>query len=350
MLPPNQLIAFRARLDPDRPAVVGGDSVVTFGMLEQAIRATSHRIVGVGLARGTIVALSIDAPGRAMVIGLALERCGLVVAASEPQAAPGNPEFVFSGKPLPAGTNGVVVDDSWFGVVAPAMPPVPPPAELDPCRRFQTPGGSVTLSHAEVARGVRWLVTMLDLAGPADKLLQLHSLASADGYLSTLAALMQGRTVFFPMPGQDPLQLAQVYRCELLLCAAPQLAALTQRQKQRALPVPTLATIAVQGELPPGTRDVARSLIGRRIVSYWGTPSLPLVSLEVAGNQDAPSGAVGYLCPWIDARGEANSGRLQFRCVESPDAEAAWQDAGVSGTITPGGRLLLSQPKPEVQA
>lgn len=346
MLRPGQLIAFRARLEPDRPAIVAGDSVVTFGMLEQAIRSVSHRIAGMGLMRGSVAGLAIDAPGRALAVGLALERSGVVVAASEPQAALPAAGFVFSGRPLPAGVPGVVVDDSWFGVTVPGMPALPAIADTDGCRSFS----SVTLTHTQVARGARWLAAMLDTAASAAKVLQLHGIASVEGYLSTLAALAEGRTVYFPMPGQDPLQLAQVYRCQLMLCGARQLAILTQRQQQRYLALPELAGIAVHGPMPAATLSLARSLISRRILTWWGTPALPFVSVEVAGNQDAQSGTVGFLCPWVEARVAGDTGHLQFRTTEGAGADEPWLDTGVAGTTTQAGRVILAGAENEVQA
>ena len=34
MLRPARLIAFQARIEPNKPAIVSGDSIVTYGMLD----------------------------------------------------------------------------------------------------------------------------------------------------------------------------------------------------------------------------------------------------------------------------------------------------------------------------
>lgn len=362
MLRPAKLIAFRARIEPNKPAIVSGDSVVSYGMLEHAARAVAHRVAGFGLSPGSIVALSIEAPGRHLAVSLALERCGLVSAGFDSQqmlAALPPVALVLTDKPFlaPDGGPAVVVDDSWFGVLPPDGAALPEPGPEDAYRMFAFPGaGPITYTQASATARAAESASALDMIGAFERALQLFGLVTAAGYIGTLAALARGKTVYFPAAKQDPLQLVQVYQCQIIQCTAAQLGAMLARQQQRYLPLPSLIGIAVEGALAGEMLSAARSLIAGRLLTTWGVPQLPIVSAELVGHQDAVAGAVGYLCPWaegraVDGTGQAlpagKPGALQ---VQSKAEGAPWLDTGARGTITPAGRLLLSGDNHEVRS
>lgn len=366
MLRPANLIAFRARIEPNKPAVISGDSVVTYGMLEQGTRAATHRIAGLGLPRGANVALSIEAPGRHLAVSLALERCGLVGAAFASQssyAALPPAALVLTDKPflMPDGKQSMVVDDAWFGATPPGGLALPEPGPEDDYRIFLSSGTTgvakpIVYTQACAAQRVVETASALELIGACDRVLQLNGLVAAHGCIGTLAALAHGKTVYFPIAGQDPLQLVQVYQCQLVQCAAPQLGAMVERQKQRYLPLPSLVGIAVDGAAAIETLAGARSLLSGRLLTTWGLPELPIVAAELVGQQDVVPGAVGYLCPWIAARvvdgagqplPHGQSGALQVR--HGRDG-TAWLDGGTAAIITPTGRLILSQDSREALA
>lgn len=365
MLRPANLIAFQARVEPNKPAIVSGDSVVSYGMLEHGTRAAAHRLAGLGLPRGSIVALSIEAPGRHLAVSLALERCGLVGAAFASQtmyAALPAAALVLTDKPflMPDGKQSVVVDDSWFGVMPPGGSTLPEPRPDDDYRIFLSSGTTgvpkpITYTQGSATERVVEITAALEMIGAFDRLLQLFGVVAAGGYMGTLAALAHGKTVYFPTARQDPLQLVQVYQCQFIQCATQQLSGMVDRQKQRYLPLPSLVGIAVEGVVAGDTLSIARSLLGGRILTTWGMPELPIASAELVGHQDVVPGAVGYLCPWaegrvIDGGGQhlppGQSGMLQLR---SSAADSPWLDSGAKGTITPGGRVILSDGSREVQ-
>ena len=362
MLRPAKLIAFQARVEPNKPAIVSGDSVVSYGMLEHAARAVAHRIAGYGLSPGSIVALSIEAPGRHLAVSLALERCGLVSAGFDSQqllTALPPVALVLTDKPFlaPDGKPAVVVDDSWFGVLPPDGAALPEPGPEDAYRMFAFPGaGSITYSQARAAARAAESANALDMIGAFDRVLQLFGLITAAGYIGTLAALARGKTVYFPAAKQDPLQLVQVYQCQIIQCTAAQLGAMLTRQQQRYLPLPSLVGIAVEGTLAAEALLAARSLIAGRLLTTWGVPQLPIVSAELVGHQDAVAGAVGYVCPWaegrvIDGTGQplppGRSGMLQVRSRLQGDP---WLETDVQAAITPAGRLILASDNHEVRS
>lgn len=365
MLRPAALIAFQARIEPNKPAIVSGDSVVSYGMLDQGTRAVAHRLAGLGLQRGSVVALAIEAPGRHLAVSLALERCGLVGAAFASQtmyAALPPAALVLTDKPflMPDGRQSLVVDDSWFGAIPPGGA-LPEPGPEDDYRIFLSSGTSgvpkpIVYTEAGAAERVVEITTALEMIGAFDRVLQLFGVVAAGGYMGTLAALAHGKTVYFPTAGQDPLQLVQVYQCQLLRCAAEQLGTMVTRQQQRYLPLPSLVGIAVEGLATPETLSIARSLLCGRLMTVWGLPELPIISAELVGQHDYAPGALGRLCPWAAARvvddvgrhlPPGQSGALQFR---SETNGTPWLDSGVTGSITPAGRVILSDDSREARA
>ncbi len=364
MLRPAKLIAFQAQIEPNRPAIVSGDSIVSYGMLEQGTRAIVHRIAGFGLPRGSLVALSIESPGRHLAVSLALERCGLVAAAFAPDtlhSALPPPSLVLTDKPvlMPDGRQSVVVDESWFGVIPPAGTMQPDPGPGDDYRVFlghDTQGAPQPLvyTQASAAERVAEITSALDMIGAYTRVLQMFGVVAAGGYMGTLAALAHGKTVYFPTAGQDPLELVQVYQCHLILCSAAQLSAMAARQSQRYLPLPSLVGIAVEGALAGETLSAARSHVCDRLLTTWGVPQMPIVSAELVGHQDSVAGSVGLICPWAEARVHDGagmklppgaSGPLQVR---SRADGASWLDTGAHGAVSPAGRLIVSGERHEV--
>ena len=370
MLRPANLIAFQARIEPNKPAIVSGDSVVTYGMLEQGTRAAAHRIAGFGLPRGSIVALSIEAPGRHLAVSLALERCGLVGAAFASQtmyAALPPAALVLTDKPflMPDGKQSVVVDDSWFGVMPPGGAALPEPGPEDDYRIFLSSGTTgvpkpIIYTQACAAERVVEITTALEMIGAFNRVLQLFGVVAAGGYMGTLAALAHGKTVYFPTAGQDPLQLVQIYQCQFIQCATQQLSGMVDRQKQRYLPLHSLVGIATGGSIVPIEliRD-AQSLVCGRIFLAYGSSELLNTAMELVNVHDFEEGATGFICPWAEAEvvdsdrkllppGEV--GELRFRVQHqanfggepAPDGRGPWFYPGDVGAITPARRLVVS--------
>ena len=57
-------IAFRAAVEPHRPAVVLADRVVTYAMLAGVVEALTERLVNLALPRGALVGVKADNPVR----------------------------------------------------------------------------------------------------------------------------------------------------------------------------------------------------------------------------------------------------------------------------------------------
>jgi acyl-coenzyme A synthetase/AMP-(fatty) acid ligase len=364
------LIAYQALLEPGKTAIVAGGKVVTFGMLEQAVRSLSARIHALGLQHGSLVGLSIEVPSRHVALSLALARCGLVsvpyasaaVLAQLPPLA-----LSLSDGGLVTGTAAInlVVTDEWF-----ASPPDQDVAKVvvandADCRVFMSSGTTGTpkpifQSFGGMDAQTQVVASHHLLAGRVSRILCGMPLKSAWGYRSTVAALANGISVYFAAGTADiPLTLA-AYGCEYLICSVYQLQELVRLQNEAMLPLPSLAAICTGGSLVPVELvHSAQALLCTRIILIYGSSEVGHSALEVAGMHPAQDGATGFVTPWTEMealaedgsvlpRGETGELRVRsfaqarFGGPPAPDGELPWFYPGDRGSISPEGRLTIT--------
>lgn len=355
MIAPAQQISLLARLEPNRPAIVAGDSIVSYGMLDRAIASLAARVDRLGLAPGATVAVAMAAPTRLVALGIALEQRGFTVGAfssAEALAAMPNVAVALTDRPmnLPDGRAAVVVDDGWFAPAAPtpASTPPPPGGRLFVVSRADAGPDVVSLSHDEMTGAVAGYGAALGLMGPSRRLLSLRGLTGLSGVASALATLAAGATLYLPTQGQDPMQLALVYGCDALDCSGEQLAGLAGRQKQRLVIPPTLGAAHVAADLPADAVAPARSLVARHLLRSFGTMRLPVAALRIEGGVPA----AGTPATWSPAHGleaaalgvdgaalpAGTPGALAFRSIGHT---GPWQPSGRAGVVVADGQLML---------
>src|SRR5271157_2874163 len=69
-------VAFHATIEPQRPAIVLVDRVVTSAMLAGVVDALTERLLAQGLPRGALVGVKVANPARHLALLLALQRAG----------------------------------------------------------------------------------------------------------------------------------------------------------------------------------------------------------------------------------------------------------------------------------
>jgi len=115
-------ILLQTRTQPEKPAIVLEDRVVTYGMLGIAIENCAHRIVALGIAKDALVAVRIQNPIRHITLCLALYRIGIRSMSLE-HAQTGIADLTFGAvlgdgeeRPVLNPLNRfVAVTDDWFG-------------------------------------------------------------------------------------------------------------------------------------------------------------------------------------------------------------------------------------------
>ncbi|WP_421760369.1 class I adenylate-forming enzyme family protein [Devosia sp.] len=363
------LISYQALLEPSKPAIVAGGKIVTFGMLEHAVRSLSGRIHALGLQPGSLVGLSIEVPSRHVALSLALARCGLVSvpyasAATLSQLPPLALGLSDGGLVVGSAAINLVVTDEWF---APSEQPVPDVAIADDadCRVFMSSGTTGTpkpifQSFGGMDAQAQVVANHHLLAGRVSRILCAMPLKSAWGYRSTIAALANGIAVYFAAGTADiPMTLA-AYGCEYLICSVYQLQELVRLQSETMIPLPSLAAVCTGGSLVPAELvRSAQSLLCSRIILIYGSSEVGHSALEVAGMHPWQDGATGFVTPWTEMEAIAEDGRVlprgetgelrvrsfaqaRFGGQPAPDGELPWFYPGDRGSISPDGRLTIS--------
>lgn len=347
-------IAYRAKLEPELPAIIAGTSVVTFGMLESATRSVAARVAAFELAPGAIVGVSIKAPARHLAVSLALMRMGLVAAPFSNEAGLANLGDVAMALadqqfPMPAGRLCLVVDEAWFAQEAPALP-ARPTAPSAPCRIVMSSGTTgrpkpLLLSMAAFELQLYGVELQLTASGQWSRGLVMMDLNASWSFFITVAALLNGRTMCFAANPTDTLRVMSVYGCQYLMGSVFQIRSLVDAQREHYVPLPALAGITMGGSVIT-TQLLAdiQAMLTRRIVMAYGSAEIGSVAVEIVGGDPATDGAAGYVQHNVELEviGEdgtvlptGQSGRIRMR-TDFTAAPADGSPLGVDGWFVPG--------------
>ncbi len=364
-------ITYQARLEPERLAIVVGETSVTFGMLEAAVQSSCRALAAIGLPPGSVVAIGVKAPHQHIALSLALARLGLV-------SAPFSSKAQFDVLPQPAliltdgstvtpdGRYAIGVDAAWFAPSdGPPLRLPKPPAPDAECRIFTSSGSTgvpkpVRQTHAGLETRFENTGVTFDLVGVRARPLCLMPPSSAWGYSNAMAALGRGMTIHFASGSEEALSTAARHGCDYLLCSVQQVIGMIRRQQLLPTPLPSLVGIALSGSAI--THEVVRSaqaLLTRRILLMYSSTETGLNALEIAGFQPWQDGATGLVTPWtrIEVVDEARqplprgtegelrlraSGQANFGGGPEADGGPPWFYPGDRGLVSREGRLTIT--------
>src|SRR5262249_6265915 len=114
-----EYILFQMRSQPQRPAIVLMDRVITYGMLASGMEHCARRLAELNLGRDDVVAITVRSPVRQMILSLALLRIGVASTVLDPGLVNQMKVAVVLGEggaPAPLGVDHkvVAVTDDWF--------------------------------------------------------------------------------------------------------------------------------------------------------------------------------------------------------------------------------------------
>src|SRR5580704_16472993 len=113
------MIFFHAGATPEKPAVITGQVILTYGMLRSGILSAQRHLRQQGLKSGDVVALSAFAPVGHVTLICALHRSGMASVSLEADQLSLRDDLVIKAH-LAAATGSqaaartIAVDDSWF--------------------------------------------------------------------------------------------------------------------------------------------------------------------------------------------------------------------------------------------
>jgi acyl-coenzyme A synthetase/AMP-(fatty) acid ligase len=374
------LIFHHALSQPEKPAIILPDRVVTYDMMAQGILRVDDRIAALGLPAGGLVSLSFDSPIRHLIVGSALFRLGHpIVSVTRPdQLAPLQLPVVAvmheAGVAFIPGQRHVLVDDAWFAGERRPLAASPPKGFADERSICCVALSSGTTGHPKAIsltvkafqQSVMNYYSTLGL-GMWQRLLLLIGLNSYWGYTLAAHALFAGRTLTFAANARESLHMIAVYGADALAATSVQLRELLKQQTREPMPCGSLRTILTGGGLAsPEMIADARARLCSSIVNLYG-------STEAGGTAFAPcdrldsEGATGFVAPWaevevVDARGNTvplgTDGMLRIRATcqgapyppgtENASFRGGWFYPGDLGRIMPDGLLVLSGRTSEV--
>jgi acyl-coenzyme A synthetase/AMP-(fatty) acid ligase len=313
-------IAFRAKLEPETPAIIAGDSVVTFGMLEGAVRAVAARLAAFNLPVGSIVGVSIRAPARHMAMTLALMRMGLcsAVFANEtgllnlPEVALAVADQPFA---LPGGKVCLLVTDDWFKPVTTPIEKRDIP-ETSPFRIVTSSGTTgrpkpLVLSYATWAWKLQIFEPQVTASGHWSRGMMMMDLHASWALLITTMALSRGQTMCFAANPAEALRMISLYGCQYLMGSVFHMRALIEQQRERFVPLPTLAGITTGGSVVTAQllADMQATL-ARRIVLVYASTEVGCTAIELVGVDVPTDGGAGYLVPGVELEVRDEAGRV----------------------------------------
>ncbi|HEY7992458.1 MAG TPA: class I adenylate-forming enzyme family protein [Stellaceae bacterium] len=365
-------IMFHARAMPEKPAIVLGDRVLTYGMLAQGIVSVENRILTTSLKRGDVAAVVMDNPTRHFIVVFALYRLGITsvsISRMDNMAGSGLKIAAVLGDRPDAGEGlpTMVVDDGWFpsrpgGTDAPARRGF---AGTDQIARIRfstgTTGGrkAIGFTAADLEWDIATRMTMFAHVGWQRMLCLSHFLYN--GFSYALMTLTSGNTLLFAGDAADALRMIDLYGAELLIASPQHLREMLGLQREMPTTLPTLKLISVGGatmELP--LRDAIQAMLCKSLLSVYSATECGPIAIGLVERLRQYGNATGFVTPWatVEVVGDDDTvlppgeeGILRIRTdrhakvLNAPAANGAadpWFRPGDRGKLLPNGVLIVT--------
>lgn len=359
-------IQYHLRTQPQRPAIVTEEHVVTYGMLRVAVDRCARRIAAFGLGGDAPAAILVDNPVRHVALILALIRIGIPsVSLDHRQPGIGGLRFAAvlgddKAQALVDPTNRFIeVIDDWF--------------ETDPgggdlpsgfsnagqiCRMILTSGTTgqpkfikVTIQEFGVRIGGF-------TGGNWHSLLCLPGLSSGWTFNAIGAAFSAGQTLCFAASAFQAARMIELFSIDYVVASTEQLLALTYVARKSGAQLRTLRMVEVSGSVPTtALLQAAMAYVCKDVFCRYGTTELGPVARAAARDVLSRPGLAGHLLPGAEIMIANRSGgpcppgvvgqikgRLDQRWNAAPASEAnkrAWIDVGDLGWISTDGELYV---------
>lgn len=308
---PVDMIFFWARSNPEHPALIQSDMVVTYRELAEAIELVSGRVAHYGFSKQEPVAVSIQQPIQKLTVCFALMRHGISAAPVSRAALPhlrsnGIYNVIFTGEGLMlSGGRNIRFEESWLKREANT-----PIARL--FARDSRVGKATTIFLHSAAAGsltktivpsgaLMARIGMLPLIGEVnyDRALILPSLNSPAGFCRAAVNLYAGRTACFA--GNDAAQLLAIntFNIDTLVCSPQHADELIEfAGKSGAYRLDSLREVWIEdGYLSKELGRTIQTRLCRNVIAGYGSAEsgrIALANFDMIS--DVPE-AVGFVVP-----------------------------------------------------
>jgi acyl-coenzyme A synthetase/AMP-(fatty) acid ligase len=358
-----EYILFQMRSQPQRPAIVLVDRVVTYGMLASGMEHCARRLAELKLGRDDVVAITVRSPVRQMILSLALLRIGVASTVLDPGLLGQMQVAVVLGEggvPAQLGTaqKVVAVTDDWFVSSPPNAPPLPAgfPSPQSFCRVSLTSGSTgapKVVRETAASFGVR-VVTFGRLAVPHNRrVLSQFNLSMIFGLVIGCTVLASGGTLYFADSSGQAASMVELFNIDAAVLSTEQLLALATTARRTGVRLTSLRRVVTGGTVASRTLlEAATTHVCKDILCWYGATEVRAIACAPVGEVLANPGLVGFVMPGIDVgtyEGErqlpaGQAGVLKVRHWVDPPAGATsseWIDVGDRGWLDGGGRLYM---------
>jgi acyl-CoA synthetase (AMP-forming)/AMP-acid ligase II len=373
-------ILFQCRRQPPTAAICvpgPGIGLISYRRLETFVHNISRRLLSLGLAPGSIVAVSIEDVIFHAVVLLALTRLGMITISlrQDQVSLPINvAALITATRPAFSDVGRVVLADlSWTEGDGQPLEPhlLPQTNENAVCRIILTSGTTnepkaVAISHRLLAARINrhWTVFGNRFAN-CQRLYSDVPISSSLGFQSLIYALWRGGTVFFP--GNDfagTLQVFEEYKVQCLVGSPGGFENLLRWFETIPAYQSNIELLVCAGDVLSGSlSDRLRSRISSHLVSVYGSTEASMSATAHAHEIAGMPRAVGFVTPGIavqvvDSSGTmlaaGEEGRIRIRSefavdeyFGTPEGSAkvfrdGWFYPGDVGTLNADGLLAIS--------
>jgi acyl-coenzyme A synthetase/AMP-(fatty) acid ligase len=357
-------ILFHAQTQPEKPAMVMEDRVVTYRMLKIGIERCANHIVALNIRPENPVAILVRNPIRHFTLSLALYRIGIgsislehsqvgiadlkvaAVLGDSDAASLVHPENRF-----------VEVTDAWFSQDALQRLALPNGffQQTQVCRYSLTSGttGAPKIIQHRVEDVGRRVLKFVDLNWRL--VLSLPGLSSNFGFTNGCAALTSGRSLCFADSPFQAIRMIELFSVDLVAASTEQLLALTRVARKLGAHVRSLRAIYVAGSSPSRALLEASMLnLCNDIHCKYSTSEVGQVAFASGRDVLSKPGLVGHIVPGVevgifDQHGSqcsiGQTGVVKCRRKDSTGRldteENSWIDLGDLGWVAEDGQLHI---------
>jgi acyl-coenzyme A synthetase/AMP-(fatty) acid ligase len=357
-------ILLQTRAQPETPAMVMEDRVVTYGMLNTAIERCARRILALDIATDGLVAVQIKNPIRDLTLSLALFRIGMrSISLAQGQvgveslayaAVLGDPGTARFFDPVARVTE---VTDAWFGEDVSVGRNLPSSfsAGEEVCRVSLTSGSTETpkvINHrlADIGRRVpnymnfNWRLALC-----------MPGLSSSLGYASACVALAAGKTLCFAESPFQAIRMIDLFSIDFVRCSTEQLLALTRVARKSGAHLRSLRTVWFGGGAPSrALLEAAMIHLCKDIHCSYGASETGTITRTTARELLLNPGLVGDVLPGVEVGifdsndelrriGRLGSVKVRIHDDEPPPqcVDTPWINLDDVGWLASEGRLYI---------
>jgi acyl-coenzyme A synthetase/AMP-(fatty) acid ligase len=358
-----EYILFQMRAQPQRPAIVLMDRVITYGMLASGMEHCAHRLSELNLGGDDVVAITVRSPVRQMILSLALLRIGIASTVLDPALTDQMKVAVLlsdgsaSAQPA-AARRALVVTDDWF-VTSPPGARVQPagfPGAHSVCRVSLTSGSTgapKVVAETVASLGARLL--NFDRLAVADSrgVLSQFNLSMTFGLVIGCTVLVTGGTLYFADSSGQAASMIELFNIDAAVLSTEHLLALAATVRRTGVRLTSLRRVISGGTVPSRTLlEAAAAHVCNDILCWYGATEAGAIACIAVADVIANPGLVGFVMPGIEVAifegdqqlpaGRVGVVKIRHR-IDAPQGTPtlSWIDLGDRGWRDDSGRLYM---------